>query len=265
METEEEEEEEEGPGPGSPAWTVWANASMEARRDEDSPHEPLAARLGFAAEDVNVARGGVAWLSPIGTATAASGMGDDRRTADSVPTALFRDEEQEPADEEHEPAGAADDEGFETVERGNARASIDDSPERRAAAAAKLLEDELEAASAIESAAGEAARAAEARAAVAEEEAAKLAKEVADARARARAARAREEAEVRARAKAEAEAARIAASVQSAVDDDTLWRGRFGTSGGSGAKGERGRREEPGKKKKKPKEREEGKKERSPA
>ena len=248
METEEEEE-EEGPGPGSPAWTVWANASMEARRDEDSPHEPLAARLGFAAEDVNVARGGVAWLSPIGTATAAaSGTGDDRRTADSVPTALFRDEEQEPADEEHEPAGAADDEGFETVERGNARASIDDSPERRAAAAAKLLEDELEAASAIEFAAGEAARAAEARAAVAEEEAAKLAKEVADARARARAARAREEAEVRARAKAEAEAARIAASVQSAVDDDTLWRGRFGTSGGSGAKGAGKKERSPGKK-----------------
>ena len=258
METEEEEE-EEGPGPGSPAWTVWANASMEARRDEDSPREPLAARLGFAAEDVNVACGGVAWLSPIGTATAASGMGDDRRTADSVPTALFRDEEQEPADEEHEPAGAADDEGFETVERGNARASIDDSPERRAAAAAKLLEDELEAASAIEFAAGEAARAAEARAAVAEEEAAKLAKEVADARARARAARAREEAEVRARAKAEAEAARIAASVQSAVDDDTLWRGRFGTSGGSGAKGAGKKERSPGKKERSP-----GKKERSP-
>ena len=48
-ETEEETEEEDGPGPGSPAWTVWANASMEARRDENSP-------LGFAAGDVNVAR-----------------------------------------------------------------------------------------------------------------------------------------------------------------------------------------------------------------
>jgi hypothetical protein len=257
-ETEEEEEEEEGPGPGSPAWTVWANASMEARRDEDSPHEPLAARLGFAAEGVNVASGGVAWLSPIQTAFCPTSdtLSEDRRTADSVPTALFRDEEheQEPADEEHEPA--------ETVERGNARASsIDDSPERRAAAAAaKLLEDELEAASAIESAAGEAARAAEARAAAAEEEAAKLAKEVADARARARAARAREEAEVRARARAEAEAARVAASVQSAVDDDTLWRGRFGTSGGSGAKGAAKEERSPAKKERSP-----AKKERSPA
>ena len=261
----EDEEEEEGPGPGSPAWTVWANASMEARRDEDSPHEPLAARLGFAAEDVNVASGGVAWLSPIQTAFCPTSdtLSEDRRTADSVPTALFRDEEQEqePADEEHEPA--------ETVERGNARASsIDDSPERRAAAAAaKLLEDELEAASAIESAAGEAARAAEARAAAAEEEAAKLAKEVADARARARAARAREEAEVRARARAEAEAARVAASVQSAVDDDTLWRGRFGTSGGSGAKGAAKEERSPAKKERSPakKERSPGKKERSPA
>ena len=257
-ETEEETEEEDGPGPGSPAWTVWANASMEARRDENSP-------LGFAAfSDVNVARGGVSWLSPISTTTRA-GIGEDRRTADSVPTALFRDEEREPADEEpadEESAAAA----VETVERENARASIDDSPERRAAAA-KLLEDELEAASAIEAAAGQAARAAEARAERAEEEAAKLAKEVADARARARAARAREEAEVRARAREEAEAARVAASVQSAVDDDTLWRGRFGTSGGSGAKGAGKEERSPAKKERSPakKEKSPGKKERSPA
>ena len=275
-ETEEETEEEDGPGPGSPAWTVWANASMEARRDENSP-------LGFAAfSDVNVARGGVSWLSPISTTTRAR-ICEDRRTADSVPTALFRDEEREPADEEpadEEPADEepADEEheGFETVERGNARASIDDSPERRAAAA-KLLEDELEAASAIEAAAGQAARAAEARAERAEEEAAKLAKEVADARARARAARAREEAEVlaarareeaevRARAREEAEAARVAASVQSAVDDDTLWRGRFGTSGGSGAKGAAKEERSPAKKERSPakKEKSPGKKERSP-
>ena len=41
------------------------------------PHEPLAARLGFAAEDVNVARGGVAWLAH---RNGVGGVGDGRRS-----------------------------------------------------------------------------------------------------------------------------------------------------------------------------------------
>ena len=55
--------------------------------------------------------------------------------------------------------------------------------------------------------------------------------------------------------------------MQSAVDDDTLWRGRFGTSGGSGAKGAAKKERSPAKKERSPakKERSPGKKERSPA
>jgi len=228
-ETEDEDEDEDG-ATSSPAGTTWANASMEARRDEDSP----AALASLGAEEIRSARGGISWLSPLRSSGSGSGKAnesppDGNRTADSVPTALFRDEASPFVNRDESKAkptavtAVAGTKGDETIctEHGERE------EERRATAAARVLEDELTAAAAVEAAAEEAARAAEARAAAAEEEAAKLAKEVADARARARAARAREEAELRAKAEAEAEAAKVAASVQSAMDDEMLWKAQF--------------------------------------
>ena len=229
-ETEDDDDEDDDGATSSPAGTTWANASMEARRDEDSP----AALASLGAEDIRSARGGISWLSPLRVSGSGSGLAnesppDGNRTADSVPTALFRDEASPFVNRDESKAkpaavtAVAGTKGDETIctETGERE------EERRAAAAAKVLEDELTAAAAVEAAAEEAARAAEARAAAAEEEAAKLAKEVADARARARAARAREEAELRAKAEAEAEAAKVAASVQSAMDDEMLWKAQF--------------------------------------
>ena len=228
-ETEDEDEDEDG-ATSSPAGTTWANASMEARRDEDSP----AALASLGAEEIRSARGGISWLSPLRSSGSGSGKAnesppDGNRTADSVPTALFRDEASPFMNRDESKAkptavtAVAGTKGDETICTENGERE----EERRAAAAARVLEDELTAAAAEEAAAEEAARAAEARAAAAEEEAAKLAKEVADARARAQAARAREEAELRAKAEAEAEAAKVAASVQSAMDDEMLWKAQF--------------------------------------
>ena len=229
-ETDDDDDEDDDGATSSPAGTTWANASMEARRDEDSP----AALASLGAEDIRSARGGISWLSPLRVSGSGSGLAnesppDGNRTADSVPTALFRDEASPFVNRDESKAkpaavtAVAGTKGDETIctETGERE------EERRAAAAARVLEDELTAAAAVEAAAEEAARAAEARAAAAEEEAAKLAKEVADARARARAARAREEAELRAKAEAEAEAAKVAASVQSAMDDEMLWKAQF--------------------------------------
>ena len=229
-ETEDDDDEDDDGATSSPAGTTWANASMEARRDEDSP----AALASLGAEEIRSARGGISWLSPLRVSGSGSGLAnesppDGNRTADSVPTALFRDEASPFVNRDESKAkptavtAVAGTKGDETIctETGERE------EERRAAAAARVLEDELTAAAAVEAAAEEAARAAEARAAAAEEEAAKLAKEVADARARARAARAREEAELRAKAEAEAEAAKVAASVQSAMDDEMLWKAQF--------------------------------------
>ena len=229
-ETEDDDDEDDDGATSSPAGTTWANASMETRRDEDSP----AALASLGAEEIRSARGGISWLSPLRSSGSGSGKAnesppDGNRTADSVPTALFRDEASPFMNRDESKAkptavtAVAGTKGDETIctETGERE------EERRAAAAARVLEDELTAAAAEEAAAEEAARAAEARAAAAEEEAAKLAKEVADARARARAARAREEAELRAKAEAEAEAAKVAASVQSAMDDEMLWKAQF--------------------------------------
>ena len=229
-ETEEDEDETDDGATSSPVGTTWANASMEARRDEDSP----AALASLGAEEIRSARGGISWLSPLRSSGSGSGLAnesppDGNRTADSVPTALFRDEASPFVNRDESKAkptavtAVAGTKGDETICTENGERE----EERRAAAAARVLEDELTAAAAVEAAAEEAARAAESRAAAAEEEAAKLAKEVADARARARAARAREEAELRAKAEAEAEAAKVAASVQSAMDDEMLWKAQF--------------------------------------
>ena len=229
-ETEDDDDEDDDGATSSPAGTTWANASMEARRDEDSP----AALASLGAEEIRSARGGISWLSPLRSSGSGSGKAnesppDGNRTADSVPTALFRDEASPFVNRDESKAkptaviAVAGTKGDVTICTENGERE----EERRAAAAARVLEDELTAAAAVEAAAEEAARAAEARAAAAEEEAAKLAKEVADARARARAARAREEAELRAKAEAEAEAAKVAASVQSAMDDEMLWKAQF--------------------------------------
>ena len=229
-ETEEDEDETDDGATSSPVGTTWANASMEARRDEDSP----AALASLGAEEIRSARGGISWLSPLRSSGSGSGLAnesppDGNRTADSVPTALFRDEASPFVNRDESKAkptavtAVAGTKGDETICTENGERE----EERRAAAAARVLKDELTAAAAVEAAAEEAARAAESRAAAAEEEAAKLAKEVADARARARAARAREEAELRAKAEAEAEAAKVAASVQSAMDDEMLWKAQF--------------------------------------
>ena len=151
-EDDEDEDEDEDGATSSPVGTTWANASMEARRDEDSP----AALASLGAEEIRSARGGISWLSPLRVSGSGSGKAnesppDGNRTADSVPTALFRDEASPFVNRDESKAkpaavtAVAGTKGDETIctETGERE------EERRAAAAARVLEDELTAAAAV--------------------------------------------------------------------------------------------------------------------